>query len=382
MRKRIVCAALLAVLLATPALAQQVRVNGNRTPLRAEPTSTSTALAFYQAGSALDVIDFKDGWYKVRDPQTKQEGYILATLVDLLPATAPPRSAGTSASPTAAQPSPEPVSPIQARAPTKPTPPAGSGSPQTAVKKPTTAPHRWADRGFVAIDGLYQAGAPSLTDSFSYPKDQEQVTVTTDYPATKGPAFGGGGAIRLWRNLALGVFITVASRSSAGTANATIPHPFVFNAARTIAGSVPLERSENAVHLHALWAIPASKRLLIMVGGGPSVFSVKETLVDGVKYTETYPYDKATFDSASVTDSSASSVGYGVTVDVGYYFTRSIGVGGVVRYSHASVSLAAHQSTVSVDAGGFEAGLGVRFRFGAPKQTPPKPPAPTKPGKR
>jgi hypothetical protein len=77
-------------------------------------------------------------------------------------------------------------------------------------------------------------------------------------------------------------------------------------------------------------------------------------------------------------------VGFGGSVEIGYYFTRTIGLGAVVRYYRATVSFPSHDATLSVDAGGFEGGLGFRFRIpqGKPKNVPAKQPLAVKPVKK
>lgn len=82
--KKLTLVLTLLLMFAIPAAAQQLRVKGNRTPLRAEPSTASTALTYYQMGTTLEALEFMNGWYKVRDPQTKVEGFILATLVEVL----------------------------------------------------------------------------------------------------------------------------------------------------------------------------------------------------------------------------------------------------------------------------------------------------------
>jgi hypothetical protein len=385
----------LILMAAVSASAQQVRVNHNRTPLRAEPTSTSTALALYQAGAALDIISVADGWYKVRDPKTKVEGYMMATLVDLLPGGTQPGLSPTSPQPTAKPPVTQPT-PVPAESPVKPAPtavstparqpppPTQSGPPRTANAKPAAKANRWTDRGYLAIGGVYQNGAAGFSDEYSYTEYLEPVTVTTDYPAMKGPGFDVGGAVRVWRNLAVGVSVTGATRTGDATVSASIPHPFYFDKGRPVGGSVGVKRSDYAAHVHAMWIIPAGRRLLIAVGGGPTFFSVTQSLVESFRYTESYPYDSATFSSATVNEPSASAVGFGGTLEIGYYFSKNIGVGGTARYSSATVSFPSHDSTVKLDAGGFEAGLGLRVRFpkGEPKKAPAKPPIPAKPAKK
>jgi hypothetical protein len=348
------------LLVAVPASAQQVRVKADRTPLRAEPTTASAAVTYYQAGTKLVVIKASNGWYLVRDPQTKTEGYMRASLVEVLPGQAPP--------------SPGPAG----RAPT------ATPSPQGGVRKPAANPNQWTDRAYLAANAVYQTGTPAFSESFTYPEYVEKTTVTTQYPAGKGMAFDGGGAVRVWRNLALGVNVSVASRSTEASVSGAIPHPFFFDRPRSISGTTPIDRTENVVHVQALWVVPIGRRLLVAVGGGPSFFSVKQSLVQGVTISQAYPFDTATFASATVEQKSASAVGFGASADVGYYFSKYIGVGGMVRYSRATVSVPAHDSSLSLEAGGFEAGLGLRVRLpqGKPAKAPAKPPAPPKPVKK
>ncbi len=369
MMKRASLIVVLLLLVAVPVSAQQVRVKGNRTPLRSEATVSSTALTYFQAGTRLTALAFVDGFYKVRDPQTGREGYILATLVELLPG-----SAGVP----------------EARRPAAAAPPIGGqlkpGLPGQLA--PARAPARragdWTDRGYVALGAVYQNGLPGFSDALSYTENVEQATITTTYPSKKAVAGDIGGAVRVWRNLAIGVSVTMASYTNTGSITGTIPHPFFFGAGRAISGSASLKRSEIAVYPFVSWSIPAGRRFLVVVGGGPSIFNLKQSLVEGVSYTQSYPYDSVTFTSATVVRRSASAVGYAGSVDVGYYFTRIVGIGVVARYARATVSLPSHGSSVKVNTGGLEAGVGLRFRIpqGKPKRTPVRQPIPSRPAKR
>jgi len=57
-------------------------------------------------------------------------------------------------------------------------------------------------------------------------------------------------------------------------------------------------------------------------------------------------------------------MGYNASVDVTWMFARSVGVGGLVRYTRADVDLEpAAGRTLSMKAGGVQAGGGIRFVF-------------------
>ena len=102
----------LALLEAGTAAAQEaVKVKANRTPLRAEPTSASAAVTFFEAGTTLQVLESREGWYRVREPKTRLEGFIMAALVV-------PVAAGGAVKPAAGRQAPVP--PGRAKAPPKP----------------------------------------------------------------------------------------------------------------------------------------------------------------------------------------------------------------------------------------------------------------------
>ena len=58
-------------------------------------------------------------------------------------------------------------------------------------------------------------------------------------------------------------------------------------------------------------------------------------------------------------DESSSVTGINFGADVGYYFTETIGVGGLIRFGRASVDT----SIGSLDVGGPEFGVGLRIRI-------------------
>jgi hypothetical protein len=100
------------------------------------------------------------------------------------------------------------------------------------------------------------------------------------------------------------------------------------------------------------------------VFGGLSVFNAKQDLVTDVTYTESYPYDTATFTGATVSRQSVTKSGYNVGADVSWMFSERVGVGGLVRFSRATADYSVSSTNqVSVDLGGLQAAAGIRFRF-------------------
>jgi hypothetical protein len=96
-----------------------------------------------------------------------------------------------------------------------------------------------------------------------------------------------------------------------------------------------------------------------VLSGGLSLFNVEKAFIADVTYTETYPYDSATFSEAVLRRESLSETGFHAGADATFKLGRSWGVGGLVRYSKASVPF----NDGSLDVGGLQLGGGVRVIF-------------------
>jgi hypothetical protein len=156
------------------------------------------------------------------------------------------------------------------------------------------------------------------------------------------------------------VFIDIGA-----SVDARIPHPFFFDRDRSIAGAAAnLARTETAVHVQLRWFAPLGGRVSVSLFGGPTFFRVTQGLVTTVDFSQSYPFDDASFTSASTGDRSGSALGYNVGADAGFFFSRNIGVGVLARFARASVDLVSEATgLVSIDSGGFHAGGGLRLRF-------------------
>ena len=226
--------------------------------------------------------------------------------------------------------------------------------------------HAQADHVRISINfGTQQPSATTFTAATTKPIYLETATFTTSYNTPKAQMFDGGVLVRVAGGFAVGVSLSNFSKSAIGAVTGSVPHPFFFNTPRTITGTTgSLGRTETAAHVQ-LGYIAASKHVDVAVTGGPSFFSVSQDLVSDVTFTDAYPYDTATFGTAAVTNVSTSKVGFNVGGDVALKFSRNVGVGGLIRYTKASMNfpLTGSASGISTDAGGLQAGGGVRFFF-------------------
>jgi hypothetical protein len=218
----------------------------------------------------------------------------------------------------------------------------------------------WTDRGYVDVSGFFQPSA-SFSNTVGPIDFAEAAIVDTNYKTGLVPGFEAGGGVRVWRNLAVGVNVSRFSKRTNGSVSAQVPHPFFFGKPRTVSGDASgLSRDETGVHLHALWMIPMRQRWQLALAGGPSWFSVDQDLVNDVTVTQTYPYEIATFATATSVHRARSKIGFNGGADVTFLLRRHVGLGFGVAFSHASVPL---DDTLTVDAGGPHVAGGLRFRF-------------------
>jgi hypothetical protein len=217
------------------------------------------------------------------------------------------------------------------------------------------------------VNGGYQSGDLSFADTRSDPWFGETASWTADYNVKSGPEFDVGGGVRIWRNLVAQVSYARFEDSRVAAIAGHVPHPFFFDRPRDISGdSTALKQQEQAIHIAAQWTFPATRHVDVSVFGGPSVYRLKRDLVSDVTYADDYPYDSATFSAASVENIAKTGVGFHAGADVTWLFTRTVGVGAVVRFTRATLDLdsPANAGTLSLDLGGFQVGGGLRLRLG------------------
>lgn len=222
----------------------------------------------------------------------------------------------------------------------------------------------WQDRGWLSIDYASQGAPTTFSTSTVFQTNIESGSVSTNYPIRRAPLFDVGGGARIWRNLGVGVSVSYTTQDDDAEVTAKAPHPFFFNQPRTATGSQSVLRQETGVHVQALWMIPATLHLQIGVFGGPSFYMAKQGLVTAVNYSESYPFDTATFTNALTEEQSRNAIGFNAGVDVVYLFGSRIGVGAIARFSRAQATFdLVNGGTAPVDIGGVQLGGGLRLRF-------------------
>lgn len=234
-----------------------------------------------------------------------------------------------------------------------------------AISSAASAQTKAGSRGYISLNAISQPANPALSDHFEFDQNVETATVDVGYPSKAGFGADGGAGIRLWKQIGIGLSASYVSSTGSANIDASIPHPFVFGQPRAISGTEgSVTRSETAAHIQVLYFLPTQGKLRLVIGAGPSMTSLTQAVVTEVHYSETYPYDTATFTRATTKDAKGSAVGFNIGADVQWMFNRSFGIGGVVRFTRAQVDLdIATGRTLQVDTGGVQAGGGLRIGF-------------------
>jgi len=233
------------------------------------------------------------------------------------------------------------------------------------IAAPASAQDRqWPERTWVSINGGVQSAGTAFDDVFEVPLYTESERVTVQYPVKGGGLFGAHAGYRIWKRLTIGAGVTRYSRRADAQVQAQLPHPFFDNQFRAVEGTASALRGETAANVLIGWMQPVSDRVRVILTAGPSFINVEQTIVTGVEVAETYPYDTAAFTTASTRREGHTGTGFNAGADVTWMFTRRLGVGGIVQVTRARARLAAgNDRTITVDAGGVQAGAGIRFFF-------------------
>ena len=282
-------------------------------------------------GETVVIQSVQDTWVNVRVPATGEEGCLRRSALTPVPAL------------------------TQADAARRARQASTAPSAQSARRPPTIA----NPRAVISVNAGYQAADDAFSQEKTFPLYQETARFTSSYEVQAGPTIDAGGAVRFWKGLGAGVAFTSFKDDRDITIEGTLPHPFFFDRQRAVSGTAPGNREETAVHVNAAFFVPVSPKFHVLIFGGPSFFSVKQTVVTDIRYSESYPFDSATFTSAVVSEEKESKVGFNVGADVSFYFSKYFGVGGIFRFARASVPF----SVGDLDVGGAEVGGGVRIRI-------------------
>lgn len=234
-----------------------------------------------------------------------------------------------------------------------------TASAATAQTMPEAEP-----RVYISANAIYQPSSSGVAETFEFQEFVETGTVSTSFDPAAALGFDGGVTVRVWDRLGISAAVSTYAPDKGGTVTARIPHPLYFDQHREISGAAELTRSETAIHTNLAYIVPAGARLLAIVSAGASYFRVEQDFVTDVQYSQAYPFETADFRGVERDRQRASAVGFNATLDLAWRLGESFAVGGLLRFTHASVPFTpGNRGEVTVDVGGVQAGLGLRVRF-------------------
>jgi len=224
----------------------------------------------------------------------------------------------------------------------------------TAAQTGSTMP--LGDKVFVAVNVGAQTGSRTISKDFSFPLYNETATATTTANVGGGPIFDISGGYRITSQF--GVALGYSHFGDTGTAQGTasIPSPTFFNrpAAVTIP-AVDSKRTDNTTYIVAVGFVPVGEKTDLALFIGPAFTKVSQDLI----YTISVPSGTQNV-VAPVHTEGATAIGINIGGDLTYQFMKQVGAGVFLRYIGGSVDL---PSASDVKAGGFQFGIGARFRF-------------------
>lgn len=233
---------------------------------------------------------------------------------------------------------------------------AGLASAQSLTEMPT---------GFMNINVSQQTGSQHFTNRATFPVYGESASLSGSQKIGSSTMFDIGGGVRVWHRLTLGVSLNTMSTHSDLTVTGTVPNPLFANRPRNVtARAEDLGHSETDAHLQASWFVPITSHLDVSIFLGPSFFHVTQEQLSGINLAEGgFPYNQVTVTGVTTDKHDDTAIGYNVGVDGTWLFTRRLGIGAFVRYTHATAEFKSGDSTSSLAVGGPQAGIGLHIRF-------------------
>ena len=225
----------------------------------------------------------------------------------------------------------------------------------------------WEGRGFLNVNfGLQVVAEDVATTSTTFSLYDETGKLTTAQTIDSQAQFWDiGGGLRIAGNFGVGFTYTRLSATGSAEVNAQVPSPIYYDQPRTATATVDdLDHVEDGYHFQAVWMLPITDKVDIIFSGGPSVFNLKQGIVTSPQITEGAPPYSTVNMTVSQATTTGSQVGFNIGADLTYRFANNVGIGAIVRYSAATVSLEPEGGEPSdVKVGGFQIGGGLRIRF-------------------
>ncbi len=342
-RARVIAGALLLTgVMVASAFAESVRVKVDRTSVWGNTTGTAGVIGVVRRGEVLEVLGHEGRWLLVVLPSDpRQKGYVLVRQTEPVPDRDRPAAPASGNAGREPQGRPAPAAPV---------------APAARRRVPKPPPYI-----YVGVTG--QASPLDFTGTDSVTTLIETETRTVDYTPSRVPGFEISVGRELWRNLIIaGSVVQISGRGTAGI-SAQIPHPLFYNTPRSVSGEADARRVETALHIEFAKVVHRSRAYTLTIGGGPSVFFLKQDLLNQLDYDETYPFDSVAYTGASMTRHSATAYGAHLQGDYVKSFSKKLSWQVSGRYSYGEAKLEVNGATVKAKTGQGQVSGGLRIGF-------------------
>jgi hypothetical protein len=220
----------------------------------------------------------------------------------------------------------------------------------------------------ISVNAGEQTSQVAFKQTLKLQQYLEDGDLTLQRTIPKRAVFDGGVMVHIVSGLHAGVAFSSFQAPGSGTVTAHVPHPLYFGSPRTTTGDVTgIDRKETATHVEFGWTIRAAGGLEFTPFAGPSLFQAEQVFVTKLNLTlanEVYPYDTLAFPGATTETIKDKMNGYNAGVDMTWRFSKVVGVGALIRYTHGMKNFTptGGQAT-KVEVGGLHAGAGLRVIF-------------------
>ena len=215
----------------------------------------------------------------------------------------------------------------------------------------------WTEKAVVSVNAGVQAGSHTLETNQTFDLYEETGSLKASQQVGGGGFFDIGAAYKVWRNLLVGLSYSHSGSKADATFTASVPDQLRTDSPRTITGTFANSQyKEDAVHLSGTWMVPVTDKIDVGVVFGPSIFMIKQDIPSSVSAVE-----PPTAANVSSSEAKETAVGFNLGLDVTYLLTKKVGAGLLARYTWGSADI--DDASDSLTTGGFQLGVGLRYRF-------------------
>ncbi len=225
---------------------------------------------------------------------------------------------------------------------------------------------QWSDRAFLNVNLGMQLTANPFVEHIAPIIYSEPASIRAPNAVAGGlTTLDLAGGIRVWKSVGVGAAYTKQGMTENVDVAALVPNPVFFSQSRAASAVTPLRRAETAVHIQALYVVPITPRIDVVLSGGPSLIDFSQDFVSGIEVTEgAAPYTSVAIGNVGKVTRTERLLGVNVGADVTYFLTTLAGAGCAIRYTSGTVTTQQGDgSTIDLSRGGFQVAFGARIRL-------------------